>query len=160
MHIIKFLVILYLETMKMRFAVSFRAILQRHELTHDIINNVSCEFVLRFQCTRAQKELEQKNHDSAHFILELAERMKDEKLKAEDIKDRALSLLQDKEREFTANQRRWESELALGQQQLTQYKEQLEIMSGSSTPSVLQIRYFWHTRLRKCELWFGGRNIK
>ena len=66
--------------------------------------------------------------------------MKDEKLKAEDIKDRALSLLQDKEREFTANQRRWESDLALGQQQLTQYKEQLEIMSGSSTPSVLQIR--------------------
>ena len=66
--------------------------------------------------------------------------MKDEKLKAEDIKERALSLLQDKEREFTANQRRWESELALGQQQLTQYKEQLEIMSGSSTPSVLQIR--------------------
>ena len=66
--------------------------------------------------------------------------MKDEKLKAEDIKERALSLLQDKEREFTANQRRWESELALGQQQLMQYKEQLEIMSGSSTPSVLQIR--------------------
>ena len=66
--------------------------------------------------------------------------MKDEKLKAEDIKERALSLLQDKEREFTANQRRWESDLALGQQQLTQYKEQLEIMSGSSTPSVLQIR--------------------
>ena len=66
--------------------------------------------------------------------------MKDEKLKAEDIKERALSLLQEKEREFTANQRRWESDLALGQQQLTQYKEQLEIMSGSSTPSVLQIR--------------------
>ena len=66
--------------------------------------------------------------------------MKEEKVKAEDIKDRALSLLQDKEREFTANQRRWESDLALGQQQLVQYKEQLEIMSASSAPSILQVR--------------------
>ena len=69
----------------------------------------------------------------------MLDRLKEDKAKAEDIKDRAMSLLQDKEREFSANQRRWESDLALSEQQLEQYKEQLQIMSASSSPSVVQI---------------------
>ena len=69
----------------------------------------------------------------------MLDKLREEKAKADDVKERALSLLQDKEREFSANQRRWESDLLLGEQQLEQYKEQLQIMSVSASPSVVQI---------------------
>lgn len=70
--------------------------------------------------------------------------LKEEKGKAEDIKERALSFLKDKE----ANQRHLESELGLAQQQVKQYKEQLQNLATDSTdpavikssPSVVKIR--------------------
>ena len=81
---------------------------------------------------------------TVYFISEILDKLREEKSKAEDVKERALSLLQDKEREFSANQRRWESDLLLSEQQLEQYKEQLQIMSASASPSVVQIVYVLH----------------
>ncbi|XP_060577554.1 RB1-inducible coiled-coil protein 1-like isoform X3 [Ruditapes philippinarum] len=57
------------------------------------------------------------------------ETLKEEKSKAEDIKERALSFLKDKE----ANQRLLESELGLAQQQVIQYKEQLQNLAPDSS---------------------------
>ncbi|XP_060602377.1 RB1-inducible coiled-coil protein 1-like [Ruditapes philippinarum] len=62
-------------------------------------------------------------------LKEQIETLKEEKSKAEDIKERALSFLKDKE----ANQRLLESELGLVQQQVIQYKEQLQNMASDSS---------------------------
>ena len=70
------------------------------------------------------------------------EKLREEKVKAEDIKDRAMGLLKDKEREFGSQQRQFESELGLAQQQLKQYMEQLQTSECvESSPSVVKIRY-------------------
>ncbi|XP_053393728.1 RB1-inducible coiled-coil protein 1-like isoform X2 [Mercenaria mercenaria] len=64
---------------------------------------------------------------------EQIEMLKEEKSKAEDIKERALTFLKDKE----ANQRHLESELGLAQQQVKQYKEQLQSLGSDSVdPSI------------------------
>lgn len=73
--------------------------------------------------------------------VEEVEKLKEEKTKAEDIKDRALALLKDKEREFLAQQRQHETDLSLAQQQLKQYMEQVHSSdSAEASSSVVKIR--------------------
>lgn len=62
------------------------------------------------------------------YILEHIALLKEEKAKAEDIKERALSFLKEKE----ASQRHLESELGLAQQQVKQYQEQLQSLGSDS----------------------------
>lgn len=73
------------------------------------------------------------------------EKLKEEKTKLEDIKERAMAVLRDKEREFAAKQQRLESDLDVAQQQAKQYMDQLHGMgsdSAEASPSVVKIRYF------------------
>lgn len=73
------------------------------------------------------------------------EKLKEEKTKLEDIKERAMAVLKDKEREFAAKQQQLESDLGMAQQQAKQYMDQLHGMgsdSAEASPSVVKIRYF------------------
>ena len=72
------------------------------------------------------------------------DQLKEEKSKSDNIKDRAMVLLQEKELEYGNNQRMLESELGLARQQVVQYQEQLQALNpevtSASSPSVINIR--------------------
>ncbi|XP_033736937.1 RB1-inducible coiled-coil protein 1-like [Pecten maximus] len=73
---------------------------------------------------------------------ETIEKLKEEKAKFEDMKNRAMSHLNDKEREFAACKRQMESDVAMVRQQLTEYQTQLQPVSHmqvSTSPSVMNI---------------------
>lgn len=74
-------------------------------------------------------------------LAEEIEKLKEEKVKAEDIKERALAFVKDKEREFSTQQRQYESELGLVKQQLKHHMEQLHSSDTvDESASVVKIR--------------------
>ncbi|KAJ8306226.1 hypothetical protein KUTeg_016771, partial [Tegillarca granosa] len=92
-------------------------------------------------------ELKQKE---AEYLLqqkidkEMIEKLTEEKSKLDDIKNRAVSHINDKDRELSTMKKQLDDELALKNQQIAQYQQQLESVSQmqvSSAPSVLEISH-------------------
>ncbi|XP_071147392.1 RB1-inducible coiled-coil protein 1-like [Mytilus edulis] len=87
-------------------------------------------------------ELREKDASSTEKLRvaqETIDKLIEEKSKVEDIKTRAMAHLSDKEREFTASKRSLEDDVAMLKQQLVQYQQQIQSMSLSSAPSVMEI---------------------
>ncbi|XP_052258142.1 RB1-inducible coiled-coil protein 1-like isoform X2 [Dreissena polymorpha] len=93
------------------------------------------------------EEMRLNEHNLVEKINQTKEDMQtllEEKCKAEDVKERALSLLKEKEREFGSRQWQLENQLHLCQQELHSFKEQVFSMAGHSdntlsSPSVVNI---------------------
>ncbi|XP_021350937.1 RB1-inducible coiled-coil protein 1-like [Mizuhopecten yessoensis] len=96
-----------------------------------------------------------KTLEQQHNYKDTIEKLKEEKAKLEDMKTRAMSHLNDKDREFAACKRQMESEVALVRQQLTEYQTQLQPashMQVSASPSVMNISTTEDKESRICEL--------
>ncbi|KAK3089239.1 hypothetical protein FSP39_002034 [Pinctada imbricata] len=73
---------------------------------------------------------------------EALKKLEEERSKLEDVKNRAISHLDDKDREHNMYKRKMEDELALSRQQISLYQSQIQSMSTmqvSTAPSVMEI---------------------
>ncbi|CAC5407515.1 RB1CC1 [Mytilus coruscus] len=111
-------------------------IAERQVSFNEAVNKVSSE---KDSIILELREKDSASIEKLRVAQETIDKLIEEKSKVEDIKTRAMAHLSDKEREFSASKRSLEDDVAMLKQQLVQYQQQIQSMSLSSAPSVMEI---------------------